>query len=75
MGKLDEPHPFLIVIYVWISGILVGSYITMMINRHEMGIPRTYIVMDNQYRAGTCVIVGPNELRCNFDKESVYDTN
>lgn len=72
MGKLDEPNPFLVAIYVWISGMLAGSYITMTINKHEMGIPRAYIAMDNQYRAGTCVVVGPNELRCNFDKESVY---
>lgn len=74
MSKLDGPHPFLIAISVWISGMLVGSYITMTINNHKMGMPRTYIAMDNQYRAGTCVVVGPNELRCNFDKESVYDT-
>ena len=75
MSKLDGPHPFLIAISVWICGMLTGSYILMAVNKHKMGIPRTYIAMDNQCRAGTCVVVGPNELRCNFDKESVYETN
>lgn len=71
MSKLDGPHPFLIAISVWIFGMLTGSCILMAINKYKMGISRTYIAIDNQYRAGTCIVVGSNELRCNFDKESV----